>query len=201
MISENESIEGLNVTIPHKENILEFLNTVDAVAEKVGAVNTLKIKRFNKQIKISGYNTDVLGFERSLVDIPVNAEKKALILGTGGASKAIKYVLEKMGLKVFYASRKKSGNYLHYSEITKSFLKETGLIVNATPLGTFPDVDSAPQIPYHFLNESHILYDLVYNPSETRFMKLGTEHGARVKNGYEMLVGQAEESWGIWNQE
>jgi len=187
---------GLNVTIPYKESIMKYLSEIDDVAEKIGAVNTIKITEDNKFV---GYNTDVYGFENSLTPLLNAHHKKALILGTGGASKAIAYVLEKLNIECKFVSRTPEVHQFSYDSLNKIILNEYHLIINSTPLGTFPDVELAPDIPYNYLTKKHLLYDLIYNPEETTFLKLGKNQGSMIKNGSEMLKLQAEKSWEIWN--
>ncbi len=192
----NKNIKGLNVTIPYKQTIIPYLDDISAEARQIGAVNTIKIKN-NKLI---GFNTDIYGFEKSLKTVfnPVN--KNTLILGWGGAAKSIKYVLDNLGCKVKIVTRKPlNNNMLSYNELTEKLLKKVKLIVNCTPLGTYPKVDEFPKIPYQYLNANHILFDLIYNPQKTKFLEKGLKKGAVVKNGLEMLKFQAEKSWEIWN--
>ncbi|CAM1374229.1 shikimate dehydrogenase family protein [Tenacibaculum xiamenense] len=199
-ISENkEVLKGMNVTIPYKLEIFDFLDEVDKEAEKVGAVNTIKIEKDGKLI---GYNTDVYGFQKSLEPLLKQHHKHALILGTGGASKAVAHVLETLNIEFAFVSRNKKDNesYLTYNELNSELMNKYFLIINCTPLGTYPDIEKAPNIPYLCLNEKHLLYDLIYNPSETTFLKEGKERGATIKNGLEMLEQQAEKAWEIWNK-
>ncbi|WP_299716472.1 shikimate dehydrogenase [uncultured Tenacibaculum sp.] len=198
IIQENKStLSGMNVTIPYKEEVMPFLDKLDKKARKIGAVNTIKI---TKKGKLKGYNTDYYGFKKSLEPLLNKKHKKALILGTGGASKAIAFALKKLDITYKFVSRKGSGeNMLNYSEIDQETIEESLLIINCTPLGTSPDIDKKPDIPYQFLGADHILYDLIYNPSETAFLKAGKEKGATIKNGLQMLELQAEKAWKIWN--
>lgn len=193
------NLSGLNVTIPYKEQMIPFLDEVDEVAAKIGAVNVIKFIREKESLKLKGFNSDTVGFENSIKPFLKPHHKKALILGTGGASKAIEFILKKMGIEVKFVSRNPGENKLIYNDLNGNVLSEYLLVVNATPLGTFPNVDTCPDIPYEFLNEQHLLFDVVYNPAETLFMKKGKERGATVLNGEEMLIGQAEEAWRIWN--
>jgi shikimate dehydrogenase len=190
---------GLNVTIPYKEKIIGFLDELDDTAKKIGAVNVIKFIRTECQLKLKGYNSDTIGFEKSLQPLLKSHHSKALILGTGGASKAIKYVLDNLGISSVFVSRNPSENMLTYQQIDKKILNDFKLIINASPVGTFPNVNQCPDIPYQFLDSLHVLYDLVYNPAETLFMKKGKERGATVCNGEAMLIGQAEAAWQIWN--
>ena len=187
-------LEGINVTIPYKEQVIPFLDELDPEAAGIGAVNTIKIKN-GRSI---GYNTDVYGFEQSLLAIcPEGLPRKALILGTGGASKAVKYSLEKHGVKFMIVSRSKGDIY--YKNLTKKIIKEHLLIVNTTPLGMYPNISESPAIPYEHIGRDHVLYDLIYNPTKTMFLENGEINGARIKNGHDMLKLQAERAWEIWN--
>lgn len=190
---ENKGLIGFNVTIPHKESITPFLDALSKDAEAIGAVNTVLVKN-NKWI---GHNTDWIGFYHSIKPLLKDHHKKALILGSGGASKAIIYALEQLHIKTLVISRKEA--FTNYSEINKKLLEEHQLIINCTPLGTFPKTEEYPPIPYELLSSKHLLYDLVYNPSESRFLTYGKANGASTKNGLEMLHRQAEEAWEIWN--
>jgi len=197
---ENTELNGLNVTIPHKEKVIPFLDELDDTAEKIGAVNVIKFIRKNNKLILKGYNSDAIGFEEALKPHLLSVHKKALILGTGGASKAINYVLNKLNIETTFVSRTASPGKLTYQELNQVIIKENYLIVNASPVGTFPHSDACPEIPYQFLTEKHILSDVVYNPSETLFMKKGKEQGAQVFNGEGMLIGQAKAAWKIWNE-
>ena len=200
IILSNPHLSGLNVTIPYKEQVMSFLNDMDIAAREVGAVNTIKIIRKNNNIFLKGFNTDTWGFENSLNPLLKEHHKKALILGTGGASKAIKYVLTKLGIGYISATIEElKENEIRYSDINKDMMEERLLIINATPLGTYPKVDTSPMIPYEFITRDHLLFDLVYNPEVTQFMEKGRLKGATVKNGYEMLLQQAIKSYEIWN--
>lgn len=200
VVRNNPELIGLNVTIPHKQAVIPFLNELDEAAEVVGAVNTVKISRMGDNIHLKGFNTDTWGFETSLKPLLKDYHKKALILGTGGASKAIKYVLKKLGIDFISASIEElQEKEMRYEDIDEKMMAERLLIINATPLGTYPKVETSPPIPYEFLTEKHLLFDLVYNPEITRFMEKGKARSAAVKNGYEMLEQQALKSWEIWN--
>lgn len=188
-------ISGLNVTIPYKELVAAVLDELSPVAAAIGAVNTIV---FTKEGKRIGHNTDAHGFEKSLYEHWNGQAEKALILGTGGASKAVEYVLKKHGLQTRYVSRKASDHAISYEELNAALIAEHQLIVNCTPLGTFPNVDSAPAIDYAALSEKHFLFDLVYNPEETRFLKLGKAQGTGTANGQNMLIHQAEAAWALW---
>ena len=195
IISENSDLKGLNVTIPYKESIIPLLDRLNKEAKQIGAVNTIK---FLRDGRIVGYNTDHYGFAKSLANLlPLN-EKTALILGTGGASKAIAYVLQAMGFEYQFVSRTKTENTLTYSELNRNIILNHCLIVNCTPIGTFPNVQDFPNIPYQYLTKDHLLFDLIYNPRETEFLKMGHAKGARVTNGLKMLEYQAKKAWAIW---
>lgn len=187
---------GYNVTIPYKEAIFPFLDDISPEAKAIGAVNTIKVID-NKKI---GHNTDCHGFEKSLIPLLKPHHKKALILGYGGAAKAIEFVLKKIGIPHLIAVRNpKIATQITFDAIDKKIIENHQIIINCTPLGTFPNIDNFPPIPYEYLNDSHLLYDLIYNPEETTFLKKGKEKQATIKNGYEMLVLQAEKAWEIWN--
>ena len=195
-LRSNEHVFGLNVTIPYKMSILPFLDSISEEAQKIGAVNTIKIKNG----KWIGYNTDAIGFQRSLVPLLNPSIKKALVLGSGGAYMAVKYVLDKLAIACSQVSRNSNLARFHYGDITKSVLNDHPLIINTTPLGMFPDVNQMPNIPFHLLSPFHLVYDLIYNPEETLLLKNASFIGCKVKNGLEMLQIQAEESWKIWNE-
>ena len=197
--SQSPDLKGLNVTIPHKQAIIPFLDSVDEAALKIGAVNTIKIM---KDGTIKGFNTDYWGFRWTLEKWESFQEinpKKALVLGKGGAAKAIIETLQDLGLETQYVSRRKEEDTITYEELTEKVMKEHLLIVNTTPLGMFPKIETYPEIPYNLLINKHLLYDIVYNPLETMFLKKGLEHCVRdVHFGLEMLHGQAEKAWEIW---
>lgn len=199
LLEEFPELNGLNVTIPYKEKIIPYLHKLDRVAEIIGAVNTVKFTNEGDNQVLVGYNTDVIGFTSSLKTVIKPGIRSALVLGTGGASKAVVYSLHQLGIKVTSVSRKKSESAISYNELTETLIAENTLIVNTTPLGTYPEVKSFPDIPYDFLGKNHVLFDLVYNPAETVFLQKGKEQGATILNGYSMLVAQAEASWKIWN--
>lgn len=188
--------KGLNVTIPYKSAVIPFLDELDPVAESIGAVNTIKITADNRRI---GFNTDHHGFVKALEPFLPLEDRSALILGTGGAAAAIVHALANLDFRIQFVSREASETALSYEQVNRYVILDHLLIVNCTPLGTFPKVEAHPDIPYDFLSNNHLLFDLVYNPEETTFMRLGAERGARVTNGYKMLVGQAEKAWEIWN--
>jgi shikimate dehydrogenase len=201
IISENPELVGLNVTIPYKEQVIQFLDEISDEAREIGAVNTIKIIREKEKMKLKGYNSDVYGFQTSLQPHLKSFHKKALILGTGGASKAIKFILKKLNIEFISASIEElKENEIRYADINKAMIEDRLLIINATPLGTFPKVETFPDIPYEYVNNKHVLFDLVYNPEETTFMRKGRNNGAFAINGLQMLHLQAERSWSIWNE-
>lgn len=191
-----KNLKGFNVTIPYKQEIIPFLDLLSKKAKNIGAVNTVKI---TKKGMLKGYNTDYYGFTHTLKAFQFK-NKNALILGTGGASKAIVYALKKQNFNCTLVSRNKQKSTIIYKDISKDLINNCDLIVNCTPLGTYPDIDKAPPLPYNFLNKNHLLYDLIYNPEKTKFLNLGEINGAQIINGYNMLVAQAEKSWEIWNK-
>lgn len=196
IISSYPNLKGLSVTIPYKEQIIPFLDDLSEEAKIIGAVNSVKISNH----KCIGYNTDTIGFENSFKLLLEPHHKMALILGTGGASKAVQFVLNQLAIPFKLVSRtQKNSLTISYDSIDDTILKSHQIIINCSPVGTFPGVDKAPKIPYHLLNQTHYLFDLVYNPTETLFLKNGKSRGAVVKNGYDMLKFQAEKSWEIWN--
>ena len=202
IIKNNPEIVGLNVTIPYKEQVIQFLDELNDSAREIGAVNTIKVKQTKSGVYLKGFNTDTFGFETSLKPHLKKHHKKALILGTGGASKALKYVLTKLGIEFISASIEElKENEIRYEDIDEKMMKERLLIINATPLGTFPKIDACANIPYEFITEKHLLFDLVYNPEVTQFLEKGEAKGAGIKNGYEMLLQQAVKSYEIWNSE
>lgn len=191
-------LEGFNVTIPYKEKIIHLLHYSSPEVKKIKACNCIKIK----EGKLYGYNTDIPGFEKALKkNWNPFIQTNALILGTGGSSRAVRYVFESLGIKFKKVSRKPSADRYSYEQLTKNVISKYKLIVNTTPLGMFPNIVEAPPIPYEFLTEEHFLFDLIYNPAKTLFLKKGEERGALIQNGYEMLGIQAEENWKIWNTE
>jgi len=200
LLEQHPDLSGLNVTIPHKISILPFLHSLSEEAASAGAVNCIKIDRNSSGVVLSGYNTDVYGFKESLLPLLNHNHRNALVLGSGGAAKAVCYTLKKLGLKCTLVSRAGDGLIaLNYSQLSEEIISNNMLIINATPLGTYPDVNDCPAIPYQFLGNNHILFDLVYNPAETKFLCYGREAGAATLNGLKMLELQAEKSWEIWN--
>lgn len=200
IVAENENLCGLNVTIPYKEQVIPFLDEIDDEAREVGAVNVIKFIRSKGELKLKGFNSDIIGFTDSIKSMLKPYHTAALVLGTGGAAKAVSYSLRKLGLEVQMVSRRKSAETLVYEELTKNDMKMHKVIVNTTPLGMYPDVDSCPDIPYKYLTPQHLCYDLLYNPDETKFMRMAREAGAEVKNGLEMLLLQAFASYAIWTK-
>ena len=198
VLTKNKKVlSGINITIPYKQDVMAFLDEIDEDAKKIGAVNTMK---FLENGKIKGYNTDYYGFKNSIQPFIKKHHTKALVLGAGGASKAIAYAFEKMNIDYKFVSRKKRNkDVFTYEEITPDVLKEYTVIINCTPLGTYPNIETRPNIPYEAITDKHLLYDLTYNPEVTTFLKLGKEQGAAIKNGLEMLALQAEKSWEIWS--
>lgn len=201
LVDRYPDLIGLNVTIPYKQEVIEYLDELDPLAETVGAVNTIAMSRASGRTKLRGYNTDVYGFHHSLEPLMRGQEGRALVLGTGGASRAVTRALGIMGTDFTMVSRKPSGGMLSYTDLCAAVLRKYNLIINTTPLGTYPEVDEFPDIPYDLLNENYLLYDLVYNPPETKFLRLGRQKGARIQNGQRMLELQAEKSWEIWTHE
>jgi shikimate dehydrogenase len=196
---DKSHLQGVNVTIPYKQQIIPFLDGLDSSAERIGAVNVVKK---NKEGKLIGYNSDYVGFKNALSQfIPKNFSSKALILGTGGAAKAVEVALQDLQIPCVYVSRTAKENIISYEQLNTYDLNDYLLIINSTPLGMFPKVDEAPEIPYEKLTSQHFLYDLIYNPATTLFMQKGQEQGAHTMNGLSMLIGQAERAWEIWNNE
>lgn len=198
---QQDDLQGFNVTIPHKQAIMPYLNGLSAEAEAIGAVNVVCVKRdADGMVKLLGCNSDVVGFSNSIQPLlRPKLHSKALVLGTGGASKAVMYGLRKLGVESIYVSRTPKEGQLTYNDLTPEVMRDYKVIVNCTPLGMYPKVDACPDIPYQYLTPDHLLYDLVYNPLETLFMKRGAAQGAVVKNGLEMLHLQAEAAWVDWN--
>lgn len=195
VLQSKKDLRGFNITIPYKKQVLAFVDEVSPVVKAIGACNCVNIKD-GKRI---GHNTDVVGFEQSLRPFLKAHHTRALVLGTGGASAAVVYVLQQLGIAVQYVSRTASEQAIAYEQVDEALLSSHHLIVNTTPLGMYPNVEECPPLPYQYLTPLHHLYDLIYNPTETRFLANGKARGASVQNGQEMLVLQAEESWRIWN--
>lgn len=197
VLKDHPELKGLNVTIPYKELVIPYLDKLDKKAKKIGAVNTIKI---SKKGKLTGYNTDYYGFKKSLKPFIKPHHKKALILGTGGASKAIAYALKKMKIDYSFVSRNASEHATYtYHELSENDIKNNQILINCTPLGTFPNIEACPNIPYQAISSQHILFDLIYNPIETKFLALGKAKNATTINGLKMLELQANKAWEIWN--
>jgi len=195
LIKSHTTLKGLNVTIPYKEAIIPYLDSLNKKAERIGAVNTIKFTKDG----LKGYNTDVYGFKKSFQPFLKKWHNKALILGTGGASKAVAFVLNELGISFKYVSRNPSGDQIGYTGLNKKIIRSHNVIINCTPLGTFPDIEAKPNIPYEFLTSNHLLFDLIYNPVKTAFLLSGERKGAIICNGAKMLELQAEKAWRIWN--
>lgn len=197
VLKDVDFLGGLNVTIPYKESIMAYLDEIDEEAKSIAAVNTIKILD-NKRLK--GFNTDAYGFETALKSCWRGNERGALILGTGGASKAVAHVFRKLGISFLFVSRSKTSEHMiRYQDVSKEILRAHEMIINCSPLGTFPEVDAKPDLPYEFLTDKHLLFDLIYNPRRTAFLKMGEKAGAIISNGESMLKYQADRSWEIWN--
>ncbi len=202
-IIKTHHLMGLNVTKPYKESIIPFLDEIDTMALKIGAVNCIKVKWENDCPFLIGYNTDFYGFSQSIKPFLEPIHQRALILGTGGASKAVAYALKNVGIDVYFVSKgdKKQANVLNYQELNTYIMQSFKLIVNCTPLGMYPEVNSCPEIPFQFLDNEHLLFDLIYNPEETVFLQNGKANGAVIINGLNMLKLQADKAWDIWHTE
>jgi len=213
LLRKHPHFSGLNVTVPHKINVVKYLDWIEHDARTAGAVNCIKIfaespitAAFSGEVgvkghdfRLEGYNTDIYGFETSLKPLLKNRHDQALVLGDGGAARAVKCVLDNLGVTFKLVTRRSAPGNILFSELTRRHIKDHLLIINTTPVGMSPNVNECPPIPYEAITDDHLLYDLVYNPEETLFLKKGAERGATIKNGYEMLVLQAEKSWEIWN--
>ncbi|WP_018631242.1 shikimate dehydrogenase family protein [Niabella aurantiaca] len=197
LLQQYPELAGFNVTIPYKQEVMAFLHELDGEAESIGACNCIRIS--NGRLK--GYNTDAAAFETTLLQQLQPHHQQALILGTGGAARAVRYTLEKLGVSYRYVSRTPGENEWGYADLDAGIMEAYSLIINTTPLGSYPNIEGKPNLPYTLITSRHYLYDLVYNPPLTAFLKEGKDRGALIKNGYEMLVGQAELSWNIWNAE
>lgn len=199
LLKDNPFMKGLAVTIPYKEKVLKYVTRQSEEVAAIGAANCIRVRGG----ELTAFNTDITGFEKSFVRKLRPFHKKALVLGTGGASKAVQFVLKKLGIEFLVVSRKvnASGNKILYNQVTESIIEEYNIIINSTPLGMSPNEDGCPDIPYSYLTNAHYLYDLVYEPAKTLFLKKGEEQGATIENGFEMLIIQAEENWKIWNED
>ncbi|HJH77217.1 MULTISPECIES: shikimate dehydrogenase family protein [Prevotellaceae] len=199
ILASNPELKGLNVTIPYKEKVISYLDSISPEARAIGAVNVIRVDHKGNDTYLKGFNSDVIGFTKSIEPLLERFHKKALILGTGGASKAINFGLKSLGLETVFVSRFERPGTIQYSQITPDIIQEYNVIVNCTPCGMYPHIDECPQLPYEAMTSKNILYDLLYNPDETLFMKKGAQHGATVKNGLEMLLLQAFASWEFWH--
>ena len=201
ILDRNPELRGLNVTIPYKEQVMKYLDAISPEAEAIGAVNVIRVTHKGDKVYLQGFNSDVIGFTRSIEPLLEPAQKKALILGTGGASKAIHYGLKSLNMQTIFVSRTRHGDgFITYEEVTPELVREYNVIINCTPVGMYPHADECPKLPYEAMDTHTLLYDLIYNPDETLFLKRGREQGATVKNGLEMLLLQAFASWDFWNR-
>ena len=198
IIDSNPNLRGLNVTIPYTQKVMPFLDYISPEATAIGAVNVIKIIRYGNNVSLKGYNSDVIGFTKSIEPMLDRYHKKALVLGTGGASKAIDYGLKSLGMETVAVSRYQRPGTIQYEDVTAEVIKEYNVIVNCTPCGMYPNTEECPKLPYEAMDSHTILYDLIYNPDTTLFMKKGAEQGATTKNGLEMLLLQAFASWDFW---
>lgn len=198
ILKDNPELIGLNVTIPYKEEVIALIDELSETSKKIGAINTIKITQNGKLI---GHNTDYIGFKNSLQPLLQSQHQKALILGTGGAAKAIIYTLNELGIQHQLVSREKTKNTITYEELNEEIFNEYYIVINCTPLGTYPNIEKAPNIPYQYFSGNHLAYDLIYNPEKTTFLSKAETMGATIKNGHEMLKIQAEEAWKIWTIE
>lgn len=199
ILASNPELKGLNVTIPYKEKVISYLDSISPEARAIGAVNVIRVDHKGNNTFLKGFNSDVIGFTKSIEPLLERFHKKALILGTGGASKAINFGLKSLGLETVFVSRFERPGTIQYSQITPDIIQEYNVIVNCTPCGMYPHIGECPQLPYDAITSKNLLYDLLYNPDETLFMKKGALHGATVKNGLEMLLLQAFASWEFWH--
>lgn len=200
VVDSNPDLRGLNVTIPYKEKVISYLDALTPEASEIGAVNVIKVIHRGGDVVLKGYNSDVIGFTKSIEPLLEPFHKKALILGTGGASKAIDFGLRSLGLETLKVSRFEKPGVIEYRNLTPDIIHDYTVIVNCTPCGMYPHADECPALPYEAMDSHNLLYDLIYNPDETLFMKKGKEKGALVKNGLEMLLLQAFASWQFWNE-
>ncbi len=200
IILTNPELKGLNVTIPYKQQVIPYLHDITKEAKEIGAVNVIKITRKGSKVHLKGYNSDVVGFVESIRPLLERYHKNALILGTGGASKAVDYGLRSLGVQTMFVSRTKKAGAFTYKELSYEMMEDYKVVVNCTPLGMYPNVNECPDIPYEAVGNHHILYDLIYNPNETLFLANGRKRGAVTKNGLEMLLLQAFASWEFWNE-
>ena len=200
LVKREPNLVGLNVTVPHKQKIIPYLDALHQTARSIGAVNTIFFCRKDGRISLLGYNSDVIGFERSLKEHLKEGHRQALVLGSGGSSKAVSFVLAALGMAYQVVSRQRGEGVLSYDQLDQAIIKSHTLIINTTPLGMHPEIESYPDIPYRAITPLHLLFDLVYNPAKTRFLSFGEEQGAAIVNGSDMLIYQAEASWEFWNK-
>ncbi len=200
IITGNPGLHGLNVTIPYKEQVIPFLDELSEEAHEIGAVNVVKVSRHDGSTILKGYNSDVIGFMSSIRPVLKQVHRKALILGTGGASKAVRYGLHQSGIDCTFVSRTVKTGMLTYEQLTEEIMTDHLVIVNTTPVGMYPRTEACPDIPYDMIGENHLLFDVIYNPEETLFLQKGRLRGASVKNGLEMLILQAKAAWNIWQE-
>lgn len=198
LLEENPDLCGFNVTIPYKVTVLDFVDEVDPAAAYIGAVNTISVSKAQGKVKLKGYNTDAHGFRESLVPLLASHHQHALIFGDGGAAKAVKYVLEQLNIGYTSVLRNPKAGSIGYHDLNEQLFSNASILINTTPLGTYPNIDTCPDIPYEFIGVRHLAYDLVYNPEETKFLRLAAARGAKTKGGLEMLHLQAERAWQIW---
>ncbi len=201
VLASNPELKGLNVTIPYKQKVMSFLDSISPEARAIGSVNVIKVTNKGDNVYLKGFNSDVIGFTKSIEPMLERFHKKALILGTGGAAKAINYGLKSLGLETLFVSRYERPGTIQYKRITPEVVKEYNVIVNCTPCGMYPHTDTCPELPYEALDDHNLLYDLIYNPDETLFLYQGRKQGASVKNGLEMLLLQAFASWNFWHED
>ncbi len=199
-LKSEPDLVGFNVTVPYKVAVMNYLDEIDPEALIIGSVNTVQVIEDETGTKLKGYNTDVYGLEKSLIPLVSHGIKKALILGTGGSARAVKFVLRNHNIPYTSVSRQRHDTRIQYEDIDESTMKEHNIIINATPVGMFPEVDDYPPIPYEYITSDHLLFDLIYNPEETVFLRKGRERGARTKNGLEMLRLQSDKCWAIWKE-
>ena len=201
ILDSNPELKGLNVTIPYKEKVISYLDSISPEARAIGAVNVIKVTHKGNKTELKGYNSDVIGFTQSIEPLLERYHKKALVLGTGGASKAIIFSLKSLGMETLTVSRFDRQGCIKYEDVTPEMIQEYNVIVNCTPCGMYPHADECPNLPYDAMDNHTLLYDLIYNPDETLFLKKGKAKGATVKNGLEMLLLQAFASWNFWNSD
>ena len=200
LYSNDSDFRGFNVTIPYKQDVLPLITEFSEEAKEIQAVNCITINRDNGQIKLKGHNTDVYGFRKSIEPLLQPQHKKALVLGNGGAAKAVFFALKQLQIPYAIVSRSKENGDYTYDELSKEIIEDYTIIINCSPIGTYPNIENCPNIPYEYISNNHLLYDLIYNPVETLFLQKGKANGAAIKNGYEMLVLQAEKNWEIWSE-